>query len=277
MSSNEKFDKFKQRILNIFQKIDSYFTKNEHHEFCQYFGIAPRYSKDQFYVEGFNDPVNITIYSALEKEKDTIELFRIIEVIFLVEFDDLHIREKFLQDVKVAIDISNIDFTATIVDFNIKIYRKGEEFLDQKLIDKRFTFLNNKSNDHFVKGLDFYKKKEYIQLAESIRRCLEEFLRDKFKNQKGLLANIKNMPQVLNTVEGRGEITSMVIQSLKSLDNYFNDNSKHNDGIIFQSDAEYLIYISGVIMNYIEGKMKSQNLKNTVPPRKISSVRWPGN
>lgn len=124
------------------------------------------------------------------------------------------------------------------------------------MVNLPLSFLNKESTDHFVQALQFYQTKKHVKSAESLRRSLEEFLRNKLQNFKGLSANIKELQTKLK-VDGRDAQVKNIIGSIfKYLDQYFNKNSKHNDGDIDDSENEFLIYQVGLLMRYLNNVMQ---------------------
>ena len=126
--------------------------------------------------------------------------------------------------------------------------------MDQGLVEEVFAFLNTDSQKHFVAALKFYKQgtdDSHVKSAESIRRCLEEFLRFKLKNTKGLEGNIKELVARFKELKISSQLKSITHQILTYLDNYFNEHSKHKDGKIGEAENEFLLYQSGLLMRYI--------------------------
>ena len=116
-------------------------------------------------------------------------------------------------------------------------------------------FLNKESQKHFVDALTFYlnfSKTNAIKSAESIRRSLEEFLRFKLQNQKGLKENIIELQKRLKSDKRDSSLRNIIFHIFTYIDDYFNENSKHNDGNIENSENEFLIYQSGLLMRYIQ-------------------------
>ncbi|MBC6415943.1 MAG: hypothetical protein GDA46_06090 [Bdellovibrionales bacterium] len=118
------------------------------------------------------------------------------------------------------------------------------------MVNKALSFLNKNSNKHFEEALKFYENKTTIKSAESLRRSLEEFLRHKLKNQKELQENIETLQKKIKN-NSNVEVRNIIIQIFKYLDKYFNEQSKHNDDNIKDSENEFLIYQTGLLMRYI--------------------------
>lgn len=75
-------------------------------------------------------------------------------------------------------------------------------------------------------------------------------LKDKLGNG-GLKANITELQKKLKLGDKDKQVRNIIGATFNFLDQYFNDNSKHNDGDINDSENEFLIYQTGLLMRYI--------------------------
>jgi hypothetical protein len=250
------FKKFKTRILNIFKEIDSRVTEDGVVFFCQVFGISEHWEHDMYGDRKWST----NIIDRLNSENNEIDFYKLIEVIFALPIpglsgyhgDMVYSKESIYREVCTAISLSNVNLeTAVTKEGEIIFYPKGEALLDSELVDKVFSFLNKASNDHFVGALQSYQGKKYIDSAESIRRTLEEFLRFKLDNTAVLKTNINTLGTVLKEKGHDNWIRDIIVQFCDRLDKYFNENSKHGDGDIDDSENEFLIYQAGVLMRYL--------------------------
>ncbi|MBP9864079.1 hypothetical protein KBC54_01340 [Patescibacteria group bacterium] len=251
------FKKFKTRILNIFKEIDYRVTEEGVALFCQVFGISEHWEHDMYGDRKWS--TNIT--DRLKSEENEIEFYKLIEVIFALPIPGLsgysgemvYSKESMYREVCAAIALSDVNLETTVTkDGEIIFYPKGEAFLDADLVDKALSFLNKESNAHFVESLKFYQVKKHIKSAESLRRSLEEFLHFKLQNTKGLDANFSDLTNRLKTGGKDPQVRNIILQACRYLDQYFNENSKHNDGDIDDSENEFLIYQTGVLMRYLD-------------------------
>ncbi len=267
----EAFQQFQQRIVNIFKGIsltmgDAYRTyylkgidnivKEESFlDFCQHYGISEKLNEQ-------ND--KITIIDRVETECNEKEFYRLIEVILSLDMKKSfakrgkETKQYLIKRVKEAIEMSDMDVVATDFKNGLILYPKGEKKLDEELVNKTLSFLNHQSNQHFEEALKFYQDKNPVKSAESLRRSLEEFLRYKLKNQKGLKENINSLQKKLKQNNNKSEVRNIIFQTFNYLDEYFNENSKHQDGNIEESENEFLIYQSGLLMRYINKFDKSK-------------------
>jgi len=255
-SYEEAFSKFKTRILNIFEDIDEHLTKESIAAFCQYYGIKEVWHSQPYGSYSWST----NVIDRLKGETDEREFYRLIELIFSLDITSVmgyshnytYSRNILFREVSKAIDLSDINVSITATDGEVILYPKGEKALDEELVDLPLSFLNKESAEHFIQALQFYQAKKHIKSAESLRRSLEEFLKYKLKNSKGLNANIAELQTKLKSDGRDSQIRNIVSSIFNYTDQYFNKNSKHNDGNINDLENEFLIYQVGLLMRYID-------------------------
>jgi hypothetical protein len=255
----EEFIKFRQRILNIFSGVDFKITSDGIKRFCTWRAIQIRRRGDSIQAAG-------NIYNELGATVGEKDFFFLIETIFSLypgyaESGHQDSQQKLYKAVAEAFAISDISASITVIKDKdrswigeVLVYPRGEAILDKELVEEVFRYLNKASQSHLVAAIKSYKagkKSDHVKSAESIRRCLEEFLRYKFENKKGLDSNIKVLLDKLKIVKAASEIKSIIHQVTKYLDDYFNEHSKHGDGDIGEAENEFLLYQAGLLMRYI--------------------------
>lgn len=253
-SYEESFDKFKTRILNIFEDIDSHVTEESITAFCQYYGIS-----EQWHSGMMDNRWSTNIIDRLRNETSEVELYRLVELIFSLDIrttagyhsGDVYSRRLLYAAVSEAINLSNVNVAITAKDGDIILYPRGEEELDEKLVNETLSFLNPESSTHYEQALKFYQSNNPIKSAESLRRAIEEFLRFKLSNTKGLDANIINLQKKLKESNNDIQVRNIVSATFRYLDTYFNENSKHHDGEITEPENEFLIYQTGLLLRYL--------------------------
>lgn len=257
INPQEEFLKFKRRILNFLSDIDQHVSEASVSAFCNYYGIPEIWINDRYSYQKWSGP---NIIDKLKNENDPVEFYRLLEVIFSLDINtqysigghSIEYSNGILyQKLQQSIQFSNIDLAVKkLEEGEIIFYSKGEEIFDEELVNKPLDFLDEKSNKHFIDALKFYQAKNYIKSAESLRRTLEEFLRFKLNNQKGLQANKDELGKSLKSSVD-SQIRNVIIQVFGYLDQYFNENSKHNDGELDDAENEFLIYQVGLLLRYI--------------------------
>ncbi len=254
-SSEEKFSKFKVRVLNVLKDIDESVTNSSISKFCIAFGI-----KEMHQFGTFGGVYSTNIISELKRENDRVKFFRLIETIVNLDFvpcdgrNGAFWKEAVYEKLQMAFNFSQINARIEKIEGEILILPAGEKLLDEEVIDHVLSFLDGDTSSHFIDALKYYEqgsKKSRVKSVDHLRRALEEQLRYELKNKKGLKTNIPILGGKLKSISVNNDIKNTVIQLIKSLDNVFNENSKHNDGIIFEPENEYLIYQVALLMRYI--------------------------
>ncbi len=245
-----ELDKFKNRILNIVETLEPTLPDGGIQKFCQALGIEEVWRQGGFesYSENIEDHVR--------KTKSETELYYVLQVICYVVLEHSPSPRHWLSQIKSAIDFSDINLSISITSDDVILHPKGEKELDIKLVDEVLSFLDSKSHEHFADALKFYQSKKTVKSAESLRRCVEEFLRFKLKNQKGLKENISELGKSLKQDSRDPQVRNIITNSIGYLDQYFNENSKHQDGDINEAENEFLIYQIGVLMRYLDKSVK---------------------
>jgi len=257
LSYEEEFKKFKKRVLNIFSDIDRHIEKEGIRKFCQILGTTEEWKSN------YNTRWSENIINSLKNENNEKQFYRLLHIIFLLpiktSYSDYsrevtYSRVKLFKDLYEAIELSNINLSITAKNEEVILYPRGEKEFDTKLVNKVLSFLNPESEIHFVDALNSYSNfssKNAIKSSESLRRALEEFLRFKLNNNKGLQQNIVELGKKLKASSCDSVIRNNITQTFSLMDLYFNENSKHNDGEIDENENEFLIYQTGILMRYI--------------------------
>jgi len=182
-SSKEAFLKFRNGVFNIFQELHPYLDSEDILAFCAYFGIHAKMVNHLYNLEA--SPENV--WNKLREDISEIQLYESLEVLGGLKRDNVHGYGKnlFYNKLQQLINFSTLNIAITQTNTkDIVLYPKGEEVLDEDLVNTIFSFLKALSNKHYVEALQFYQAKKYEKSAESIRRSLEEFLREKLNNSK---------------------------------------------------------------------------------------------
>lgn len=255
-SYEDAFRKFKTRILNIFENIDRYVTEGSITAFCQFYGIKEVWREGNM---GMSDAWSTNIGDRLDQENNEKEFYKLVELIFSLDITQrtgygggiIYSKNILFRKVVEAIDLSDTNVSITVKDEEIILYPKGEKILDEELVDLTLSFLNKESAEHFIQALSFYQSKKHINSADNLRRSLEEFLRFKLRNAKGLKSNTLELQTKLKSDKKDAQVRNIIMSIFSYLDQYFNENSKHNDGDIDDLENEFLIYQVGLLMRYL--------------------------
>lgn len=254
----KEFNKFKTRVLNVIKDVDDRVEDEGIIKFCNLIGNPIKW------IHTSQMKYSTNIIDAFNQEENEIEFYRLIEYLFLLKFktpnpyiDNItSFKENYFYLIKEVISYSNVNMSIIINADEVILIPRGEELLDEILVDEVLTFLHRQDNHHFIRALKFYEKSDGVKSAESLRRSLEEFLRYKLKNDKGLNTNISELQKKLKNDGRDPQIRNVIFAIFNFLDQYFNENSKHQDGDIDEVENEYLIYQVGVLMRYINKALK---------------------
>mgnify|MGYP000924931547 CR=1 FL=1 len=135
---------------------------------------------------------------------------------------------------------------------NYITYPQGEPMLDEKVVDRALLSLDGKSASEYENALEAYDSGRWNESSNGTRRALEEYLKQYLNNKKGLKANIKTIGSVLKESGVAEHFCNSIINQLRTLDSHYNSGSKHNSKTQGATEAEYLIYSVGVVVNTLE-------------------------
>lgn len=142
-------------------------------------------------------------------------------------------------------------------------YPEGEKLLDVEVVERPLSYLGEKSSLEFVKALEYFSEGKWDTSVEKTRRTLEEYLKEKLGNNKGMESNIVVLMGVLKQNDLPDHLRDMLQKYLRLLDEYYNNASKHHTKVTGTAENEFLIYAVGVIMNIL-GKIDINTAKETV-------------
>ncbi|MGV8018572.1 MAG: hypothetical protein AB2L26_10400 [Ignavibacteria bacterium] len=252
----KEFDNFRVRILNLLNGLKNNFKVEYLEKFCQIWALEfnIRYTFDSLYKN--------TIIAIFNNEKRDKHFYKLIQSLFYLPDKgwgnpyslDMKYIEYIYKNIQDIILYSYVNLNLARNNYEVVLYPKGEKVFDEKLVNQVLSFLNPGSNTLFVEGLKSYLEgtdRSFIVTVEKMRRTLEEFLRYKLNNKKGLNENIKETNRFHKSDDKDKQIRNIITAVFSYLDEYFNDNSKHKDGDIDNNECEYIIYQTGVLLRYI--------------------------
>ena len=240
LDEEQEFERFKIRVLNVFDDVQEHTAVEDDVNFCNVLGV--RHS-------------DMAIFRTLRDAQSSLDLCRVLQVLAYLSYENSQARVYYVNKIQEIIEMSAIDVSVTRNGMELILYPRGEKKLDEVLVEQTLSFLNPASEKHFLEALKQYEKSTpaaAVKSAESLRRALEEFLRHKFGNKVGLKGNLKNLQTRLKEGSGEAQVRNIISQTASYLDQYFNDNSKHADGDIGEPENEFLIYQVGLLARYID-------------------------
>lgn len=233
------FREFKQRVnyayIDLIKRVEgesvslyNVFIERINIDFCKCLGIP--FNAIPFYIEN---------------AKSLIIIYKYIEVILHLGFQQDR-KKIFRCDIEQALRLCNIQVNFT----KEKFYPSGARLLDEKLVNDNLNWLNDYDNAYqeYEKALRLYMLGEDIRLiVDSLRLCLETFLKEFFNKNKHL-DNIKT--DYRQFLKQRGiaiEIRNMFESAISFYIEYNNDKAKHNNKV-YEQEVEFLIYQTGVFL-----------------------------
>ncbi len=258
-----EFRALRQRVVNALAEVVRFINPDGVREFYQVISEPTRYFETTFDLR----PDPRIIPAKLAQAENLEQFLFLLQVVLELpiygwgELLGFHgdPRAAFLAPIRRAIEMSQIDVELTATDDRAILRPRGEPLLEKPLIEETLGILRGAALGHFTAALASYGKgtnADHVKSAESLRRCLEECLRDRLSNQKGLTANISTLLSKLKEDGRDPAIRNIIHQTFTCLDKYFNENSKHNDGDIDATENEYLLYQVGLLVRYIHRTLK---------------------
>lgn len=250
---SEVFKKFHLSINQAFSVIEEHMTSESIESYTYAFGLTRTYNRhySQYTRE-------TTVIESLRYSQTPEDLYKKIEVIFSLRFKGGH-RDSYLKKLNEILTLQPVEVDIVSDSrLGIILLRKGERYLDKEVVNKVLSFLDDKSLAHFVEALHDFQKgtnASRIRSCEQLRRTIEEYLRYKLSNNANLKKNISELLKDLETSTNK-EIRNLIQKELDYMDNFFNGNSKHEDGTISEQENEFLIYQVGSLLRYVEYAIK---------------------
>ncbi|CEK10134.1 hypothetical protein [Legionella hackeliae] len=256
MLGDEATEFLKNGIKNSLENIDMKLSEEQTRNYCNQFGYSVTFKYGPGGKYGNN------IFECITEEKNFhVYLFKL-ESLFYCNFSyDFHgnkrnlVKENLYKEIKEIFINSTLDLLFVNSKNDYFIMPSGSKYLDEEIVIKVLKFLNKNAHSHFITALKLYSQRSsesYIKSAESVRRTLEEQLREVFNNQKGLESNIKELDQKLKSLSKPNEIKSISHKFFDALDKLFNNHTKHNDGDINEAECELIILQAGLLLKYID-------------------------
>jgi hypothetical protein len=198
------------------------------------------------YTNRYGGESYLKVDELINSSKSTFELARVVEATISL------LSSSRQETVKTLVNKSSCGFNLHKENEDWITLPEGEELLDEKLVREPLSFLVGKPSEQFKKALGDYTSGKSVESAEKVRRTLEEYFRQLYKSSNlGLDAGIKKYLKDLKDRGVHDHIRLLVTKDLNRLDAHFNDSSKHQSATV-SIEAEYLIYITGAVLRFID-------------------------
>jgi hypothetical protein len=264
---NEDFEKFKNRILIILDKVVGGFVLRDHKlvdRFAFNLGIKspPRSAIGPIPTHKYRlHFIESLVYKEFANSQTIIELAKMLQTLFCTLEDDPNysacIDELFLE-VQQAIEIgSSINVALSKSGKSVSLYPVGAKLLDDGIVNDSLTWLQECPGalNAFEQALSIYlsgDKPKYRNLIDNLRIALELVLKFVLGNQKSLENQNKELDDWLQQNGVNKQIRNLYGQLLFGPYTVLqNDVAKHGDRLLLNAEIEYLIYQTGTFMRLL--------------------------
>lgn len=128
----------------------------------------------------------------------------------------------------------------------------GADELDKALVDNVLVWLKEypKAYTTYKRALIGYFEKDYPRdIADNLRKALEEFLQEYLNNDKNLANNISEVGKYLES-KVNSDTKNTVTSYIARYNDIDNRNVKHHDKLK-ETELEYLLYQTGVFIRFL--------------------------
>lgn len=246
-SDNDKAKILANKIATFIKNgaLNSSYTTDDYYRFCLMTGIlySTPYPETQgicrlFSAKGLSIPQIISYYVAfVNTQNDATKSHRKTLIKILGEFlEDLNIQYEILSDKD-----------------GYFIFPKGAAELDDALVSQPLEWLKEypKSYKTFCIALRQYSEGIYIRdVADNLRKTLEDFLREFLNNNSDLNKNKKEAEAYLKQANADPQLINMFGSLLTHYYLLNNEIAKHNDKVD-KTYLEFLLYQTGVFIRML--------------------------
>lgn len=162
-------------------------------------------------------------------------------------------QETLLNILESAFDVGKLKYAVWKEDGKYFIFPKGAKELDDALVSKPLEWLKDYPQAHktYCIALKQYVDGIYIRdVADNLRKALEEFLQEFLGNSKNLETNKTEICKYLGTQGIDAGITGLFQPLINSYKNINDRIAKHNDAVD-EKLLEFLIYQTGVLIRMV--------------------------
>lgn len=240
---------FATNIITILNKLkdeeEVIINDNEYLEFCTTTGTS--YVGYCDYFESIVDELSFYDKDSLEFISRYIAFINSLSKNEIYEYD----RKFFISLAQQHLKKANIPFEVYYDDNkNYFIFPKGAKELDDALVSEPLEWLKNypKAHKTFCIALQQYSEGIYIRdVADNLRKALEEFLQEFLNNTKNLENNKKEICKYLGEQNVDPGISGLYKPLMEAYKNINDRIAKHNDKVD-KKLLEFLLYQTGVLI-----------------------------
>ncbi len=255
LSDDERWDEFRVRTINSFMStlyIEFERWSKIDLEFCSLVGIHQAQMHDAF-TGLITKPTELATYNFFIQERNHKKFFFGIEALSWMEKTTGEARKKFLEEVKLNINITGIPVEFKITNNEITTYPAGAKLLDERLVNDNLDWLIEYPNVYKLFTLSLSRigvKGKEREVLDNLRLSLETLLKEILGNSKSLEKQKSELGGYLKTQGISTEISNLFWQVLDYYTKYQNNNVKHSDNVN-PDEVEFLLYLTGTMMRLI--------------------------
>lgn len=204
------------------------------------------------------------VIKELLNSKTEIDFFRNLQVLFLSSYIEDRLKEELgyeINNIIKASGYSNIVFIKK-EENKFLIYPVGEKVLDKEIVNKTIEGLENYKTAYkiFIDSLEKYSNSENtgvenVQIINSLRTSLENYLKEKFETDTRSIENIATrcIGPYLVKKNIDVNIRTMYINLAKSIEKFNNEHIKHTADLkLSKEEVELFIYLTGTLVRFLE-------------------------
>lgn len=253
-SDETKFEYIKTNVISFIGSLDSDSIHSIFSKFCLMTGTPyqSHYSRYESHAK-----VISTFNSKCKNLKTLLAYF--IALTNSAPTDSIQFRKFLTQFIEKQLTDANIKYRITNEVNDIFLFPEGANELDDALIAEPCEWLNDypQSQESFIRSLKQYSNQEYTRdIADNLRKSLEEFLHEFFGNKKNLANNIAEVSKYLKDIGGSEELVNIFKGILNAYDSFNNKCVKHHD-LIDPMFLEFLLYQTGLFIRMLIVARKS--------------------
>lgn len=250
ISCNNKdlFSILQNKVVNFIKYSDESpeYSSNELFDFCMYTGL----SFEEYEGDGTLDDLAVIFETECKNTKDIVSYF-----IAFVQTCALEVNEKLklIKKLQQFLMESRCEFEIYQDSDGYFLFPIGASELDKRLVSDTLIWLDvfPQTKKTFSIALKQYSDKQYIRdIADNLRKALEDFLKEFLKNTKNLESNIPLVGNYLKEHGASDEIVKILVGLVNLYSTLNNKIAKHHDKV----DAkflEFLLYQTGLFIRML--------------------------
>lgn len=252
----EKASRFYAMLHNYFISASTVeFDEVTEAMFCDKIGALIK-EKDPFAFDLFEEPIGLArawIYLKEYKTNVSELLFACTHLINVYPKKQKKIKEALLMVILNALDECQLSYELLRDDEGVFIFPKGAKEFDDTLVSQPLEWLTQYPQAHktFCVALRQYSDGTYIRdVADNLRKALEEFLREFLKNDCDLNKNKREIEAYLKSENADPQLINMFGSLITHYYLLNNEIAKHNDKVDSKY-LEFLLYQTGIFIRML--------------------------